>query len=317
MADRLGLRWLRAHTHLPALGRWRVGVLLALGGVLLLFVVFVSVDGGLYYDQTHYGVSVAGRDLGGLSRDEAIAALTTFVQGTRKRLIILTGGDKSWKVLPGDVGTTVDVAASVSDLGRRIELYFSGRDLPLQGAVDDAKLDELVHQFATELDRQPVDARMVVDANQVTITEEQPGALVDKQALRDQLTALLFTMDGAELQIPMITVKPDIGVANLSPALEGARTMISSELALTYGHKTWTLTPEDIASFMDLTYRTVDGVTTAAPAFRSWKASRVRWIARRPTRPWTATARAYGSCPRWRATLWTARRPRRRSRRQP
>jgi vancomycin resistance protein YoaR len=280
MADRLGLRWLRAHTHLPALGRWRVGVLLALGGVLLLFVVFVSVDGGLYYDQTHYGVSVAGRDLGGLSRDEAIAALTTFVQGTRKRLIILTGGDKSWKVLPGDVGTTVDVAASVSaamrltrggdvfsDLGRRIELYFSGRDLPLQGAVDDAKLDELVHQFATELDRQPVDARMVVDANQVTITEEQPGALVDKQALRDQLTALLFTMDGAELQIPMITVKPEIGVANLSPALEGARTMISSELALTYGHKTWTLTPEDIASFMDLTYRTVDGVTTAAPAF--------------------------------------------------
>ncbi len=65
-------------------------MLLGFVGVLLLFVVFVSVDGGLYYDETHYGVRVAGQDLGGLSRDEATAALTTVVQGTRSRLIILT-----------------------------------------------------------------------------------------------------------------------------------------------------------------------------------------------------------------------------------
>ncbi len=51
----------------------------------------------------------------------------------------------------------------------------------------------------------------------------------------------------------MITLVPDIGVADVIPALEAASTMISSELALTHGDKTWTLTPADIASFMDLT----------------------------------------------------------------
>ena len=236
----------------------------------------MSVDGGLYHGETHYGVSVAGEDLGGLSRDEATAALTTFVQGTRQRLIILSSGDKRWKVLPGDVGTTIDIEASVSaaaavtrdgdvfsDLGRRIDLYFNGCDLPLQGTVDGDKLRELVDQLATELDRQPIDARMVAEADQVTIAEDVPGVMVDKQALCTQITGLLLAMDGSELQIPLRTVEPDIRVADISPALGGASTMISAELALTYGDKTWTLTPEDIASFMELTYRT-DGVSTAA-----------------------------------------------------
>jgi vancomycin resistance protein YoaR len=267
--------------------RWQWGVLLAFGAVLLLFVVFVSVDGGLYYDQTHYGVRVAGQDLGGLSRKEATAALTTFVQDTRSRPLSLTRGDVSWDVLPGDVGTTIDIAASASaavgltregdvfsDLGRRIELYFSGRDLPLQGTVDSEKLGKLVDELATELDRQPRNARMIVDVDQVTIAKEEPGAVVDKQALCAQLTALLFTLDSTELQIPMITVKPDIGVADISPALDGARTMISSGLALTHGDKTWTLTPKDITYFMDLTYRTVDGVSTLAPTFSAKKMGR-------------------------------------------
>jgi vancomycin resistance protein YoaR len=287
MADRLGLRWLRAHTHLPALGRWRWGVLLAFGAVVLLFVLFLAVDGGIYYNHTHYGISVAGQDLGGLSRDEATAALTTFVQGTRKQLIILTSGDKGWKVLPGDVGTTIDIAASVSaaagltrdgdvfsNLGRRIELYFSGRNLPLQGTVDDDKLSEFVDQVAAELDRQPVDARMVVDAGRITVTKEEPGVAVDKQALSAQLTACLFTLDSPQLQVPLITVNPEIGEADISPALPGARTMISSELALTYGDKTWTLTPEDISSFVELTNRTVNGVSMLAPTFSAEKMRR-------------------------------------------
>ncbi len=280
LADRLGLRWLRTHTRLPALRWWQAGVLLAFGTPLLLFVLFVSIDGGLYYGDTHYGVSVAGQDLGGLSRDEATAALTTFVQRSQKRLIILSSGDKRWKVLPGDVGTTIDIAASVSaaagltrdgdvfsDLGRRIDLYFDACDLPLQGTVDGDKLDSLVDQLAMELDRQPLDARMVADADQITIAKDEPGVMVDKQALCAQLTALLFTMDGSELQIPMITIEPDISVVDISPALGGASTMISSEIALTYGEKIWTLTPEDIASFMELTYRTADGVSTPAATF--------------------------------------------------
>ncbi len=294
IADRLGLSWLRAHKpslspvrsrlHLPALRRWQWAVVLGFGSVLLLFVLFVSIDGGLYYDQTHYGVSVAGQDLGGLSRREATDALSAFVEETRSRPLVLTSGDASWEVLPDDMGTTIDVAASVAaaaaltrdgdvfkDLGRRIELYFSGYDLPLQGTVDDEKLDELADELAAELDRQPSDARMQVEADRITLIDEKPGAVVDKQALCAQLEALLLTLDGTELQIPMTTVEPDIGVADIIPAVGAAQTMISSEITLVHGDETWTLTPADIASFVELTPTTVNGAPTLVPTFSAAK----------------------------------------------
>jgi vancomycin resistance protein YoaR len=292
--DYLGLRWLRAHKpdlrsvrsrlHRPVLRRWQLGILLGFGAVVFLFVLFVAVDGGLYYNEIHHGIRVAGQDLGGLSCDEATAALTTLVEDTRKQSIVLTRGDESWKVLPRDVGTTIDVPAAVStamsltrdgnafvDLGRRIGLYFSGRNLPLQGTVDDAKVDELLDELAEELDRQPRNARMVFYGDQITIAEEKPGVAVDKDALGAQLTALLFMLDGTELQVPMVVTEPDIGAADVSPALEDASTMISSDLVLTHGDLSWTFTPRDIASFMDLTYKTVGGVSTMVPTLSAAK----------------------------------------------
>ena len=268
----------------PALRRWQWVVLLASGIPLLLFVLFVSVDGGLYYAETHYGVSVAGEDLGGLGHDEATAALNALVQEARSRPIVLTSGDESWDVLPGDVGTTYDIAASVSaaaaltrdgdvfsDLGRRIELYFTGSELPLQGSVDDDELGELVDEVAAELDRQPSDARMIVGADHISVVDEKPGVVVDKQALRAQLEAVLFSLEVDELQIPMIAVTPEICTADMGPAVSAAQQMTSSELVLTYDDKTWTLTPEDIASFIELGAKTVDGVPTPAPTFSGEK----------------------------------------------
>lgn len=295
IADLLGLRWLSAHKphlssvrsrfHRPHLRRWHLGVLIGLGAVVFLFVVFVAVDGGLYYNKIHHGVRVAGQDLGGLSRSEAAAVLETLVQDTRRQPLTLTRSDESWEVLPRDVGTAIDVPASVSaaldltrdgnafvDLGRRIKLYFSGRDLPLRGTVDDGKLDDLLDEVATGLDREPRNALMVVCEDEITIVQEKPGVAVDKGALGAQLTALLFVPGSTdELRIPMVITEPDIGVVDISPALKDASTMISADLVLTHGDLSWTFTPRDIASFMDLTYKTVGGVSTLVPTISAAK----------------------------------------------
>jgi vancomycin resistance protein YoaR len=107
---------------------------------------------------------------------------------------------------------------------------------------------------------------MVVCGDEITIAEEKPGVAVDKDALGAQLRTLLVTLENTELRIPMVIVEPDIGVADISPALEDASRMISSDLVLTHGDLSWTFTPRDIASFMDLTYETVNGVSTLVPS---------------------------------------------------
>jgi len=154
-----------------------------------------------------------------------------------------------------------------------VAVSFNGRNLPLQGTVDGAKLDELADELATELDRPPRDAHMVIYDKQITIASEKPGAAVDKDALRAQLQALLFMPGSTELQIPMVVVEPDIDVADVSPALDDASTMISSDLVLTHGDLSWTFTPRDIASVMDLTYKTVGGASTLIPTLSVTKMS--------------------------------------------
>ena len=298
IVDDLGLRWLRTHKpdwssvrsrlRWPALGRWQVGLLLGFGAVVLIFVLFVAVDGGLYYNEIHHGIKVAGQDLGGQTRGEATATLASFVEETQDKPIVLTRDDENWEVLPEDVGLTIDVWGTVSaaigltresnafaDLGRRIDLYFTDCNLPMQGTVDRTMLAELLDQLARELDRQPRNARMVIYGNRVTIVEEEWGAAVDKDGLTAQLEARLFMPDGTPLQIPMVAIEPDIYVADVSPALGDASTMVGSDLVLTHGDLSWTFTPRDIGSFMRLSPKTVDGVSTLVPDLSATKMSYV------------------------------------------
>ncbi|OFW65118.1 MAG: hypothetical protein A2Y74_07970, partial [Actinobacteria bacterium RBG_13_63_9] len=213
-------------------------------------------------------------------------ALSTFVEETREQPITLSSGDETWQVMPDDVGTTIDAAATVSaamdltrdgnafvDLGRRLDLYLSGRDIPLQGTVDGTKMDALLDDLAAEIDEQPTNARMLIVDNEIKVAEGEPGSVVDKDALRAQLTELLFSFHSTELQIPMVVVEPDIAAVDVSPALEDANTMISSDLVLTHGDLSWTFTPRELASYMDLTYKNAAGVNTLVPYLSAAKLS--------------------------------------------
>ena len=149
-------------------GRKRLRLLIAVGSIIALFVLAMLIDSALYYNKVHAGVSISGHNMGGLTRDEATATLTNMVEKAEKNPIVLTSGDKKWKVMPGNVGTKIDVTSAVSaamdvsrksnflvDLGRRFTLYFSDRDIPLQGTVNNASIDGILARVAQELDIPP------------------------------------------------------------------------------------------------------------------------------------------------------------------
>ena len=93
---------------------------------------------GVYYNKVHSGVKRLRARLGGLTRDEATRPHATVRQEAQNKPITLTSGDKTWEVMPADVGTEIDVAGAVSaamdvtrdsnffaDVARRFKLYFS------------------------------------------------------------------------------------------------------------------------------------------------------------------------------------------------
>lgn len=262
-------------------GRRRLYVLTAVVAVLLVVALAILVDSALYYNKVHAGVGIAGDtrlSLGGLTRDEATAALNRHVKDAYDNPIVLTSGDRSWTIMPADVGTEMDVQSAVlaalnvtrdgnffGDLFKRFALYFSDEDIVLEGAVDDALMDEVVDDIAKELDIPPVDAALTINEGVIEVVEGQSGTVVDQATLRTQLEELLFSLHTTELKIPMIVKEPDVLAEDNAAAKEQAEIMTGSPVTLESGDSRWKLNPEQIVAYMDFTAETRGGVSILVP----------------------------------------------------
>lgn len=257
----------------------RTKVLLGVGAFLLAAVLVLAIEAGVNYNKIHEGISVTGIDLGGLSEDEATAALETYVRDAQATPVTLTGDGKTWEVMPAEAGTKFDVAAAVAaamgvtresnvfvDLGRRWKLYFSDTDLPLQGSVDDAKLGSLISGIAEEIDLDPVDAGLAIENGDVKVVGGQRGQAVDQDALSEQLSSLFVTLHSTEVAIPLVVIEPAVRTEDNQVALDAARTIISSPITLADGDKSWTLTPADLVSYVEFKSESANGVPTLVPS---------------------------------------------------
>ena len=260
----------RGHSHDRPRNRTRSWILIAVGSIVAICVLAILVDAAVYYNKVHTGVSV--------TRDEATARLTGQVADAQKSGITLSSGDKTWTVMPADVGTKIDVTSAVSaamavtresnfvvDIGRRFKLLFSHVDVPLNGTVDGTLMDKVLAGVAREVDVPAVNAGLAIDGAKIKVIEGQKGRVVDQKALREQLKTLLLTLHSTELAVPMVVVDPAVQADDNQEALHQAETMISSAVVLKNRDKTWVLTPQQITAYMDFTSENRNGVATLVP----------------------------------------------------
>jgi vancomycin resistance protein YoaR len=277
----------RPRFQLPGLGplasRIVLGILIGIVTLVVIFGVVVFVDAGLYHNEIHSGISIAGQDMGGRTEDEAIAELTKFVQRSQQP-ITLTSGTKTWTVTASDVGVGMDIENAVrtamnvtrengflGDLKKKFTLYRSGVDIPLVGTVDATDLDAVLSRVAQDLDVAPVDASIVMANGQITVVESRQGQKVDQATLRQQIKDLVLALKGGTLEVPLTVIEPRVTVADVQPVLEQAETMVGSPLELTSGDQKWTLTSEQLLSYLEFTYEDVNGVSTPVPYLSATK----------------------------------------------
>jgi vancomycin resistance protein YoaR len=254
--------------------------LLVVGVMVLVLVVLGAVDAGLYNNKIHKGVTISGQSMAGLTRDEAAAALTRLVQAAEEQPITLVGGGgATWTVMPADVGLTVDIAGTVEaamqvtressflvDFGRRLRLYSSDVDVPLHGAVDQAKMDALLAEIAEQLDLPPVDAGLAVrDDGTFSVIKAQSGWVVDQEALGQQLTALLLSLHATEIEIPMAVKEAAVQAQDETMALDQAQVILGAPVTLTCEDRSWTFSPQEISTYLDFRSEMVGEVSTLVP----------------------------------------------------
>lgn len=225
-------------------------------------------------------MSVAGIDLGGLDEAEATATLQQYVASVQANPITLTGGGKTWTVMPEEAGARFDVAGAISaamavtresnpfvDMGRRWKLYFTEVDLPLAGAVDNTILDPLLAEISRELNLEPVDAALAIENGEIKVVGGRNGQQVDQATLREQLTSLLVSFHSTEVAIPLVATQPDVVPEDNQEALEQAQTMIGAPVTLKNGDNSWIFTASEMISYLEFASVVVDGVTKPTPRF--------------------------------------------------
>ncbi|HEY3417021.1 MAG TPA: VanW family protein, partial [Armatimonadota bacterium] len=179
-------------------GRSRAGtIILVILGVLL-GVVFGATAAVLPHgNNIAAGVSVLGKDLGGLSKEDAATAVQQTFTEFADRQVILTAGGKTKEVALAALGIQPNAERTVRQalaIGRNERLplrlvhagqaRWSGLSLTPSIDIDEQALVDTLTTFSQEIDVEPTDAaaRWDAEAQKVVITPEQRGAKLDVPA---------------------------------------------------------------------------------------------------------------------------------------
>ena len=238
------------------------GFVLALGfgaGALLAYQ-------GQYAERIYPGVTVAGIDVSGLSRDAATARLERVlagyaagaavvdVSGTRLHIPYASLGRRA------DVATLVDLAWSV---GRSEPDPIGRAATGVRGLFDETQIDPLVvldpaavgaatAVAAGEVTETPVSATATITEASVAITPARAGRGLPREELAQALLERLVDPDAPdtlELSFDAIPIEPFVTDAEAAAAAVAAEQM-ARDVVLTHDKESWTIPAATVRSWI-------------------------------------------------------------------
>jgi lipoprotein-anchoring transpeptidase ErfK/SrfK len=205
-------------------GRRRITVFVILGGLLLL--------GGAAFAAYRYdsvtadrmlpGVQIAGVDVGGMNRSQAIEAVTKAADHSLGRNIEVAVADQTWQVTPRELGTTADVEAKVdaalavnaeyswpSRVVRRILNRSIYRSFDLEYAHQDTQIERFVEVVSRSVYQSPVNASVDVKEGKIRLTKPAAGRALLPSAAQASLAEAIA--DGDDLvRFAVRTMRPRV-----------------------------------------------------------------------------------------------------------
>lgn len=233
------------------------------GKVVLLTVLGLALlVGGLYVaaylaagEQVPRGTTVAGVEIGGMSQDEAEEALRAGLADREDRAITVTNDGETVRLVPDEVGLSVDYAASVETAGaeqswspgRLWDYWTGGDDLPAVIEADGA-LDALGEDAGTPARDGDVRFR----DGEIVVVDPRPGETFDPEAAYAALQDA-YLSDDPTIELEPVAVEPEIGQDAVDEALETfANPAMSGPVTLVFGDSPVRLRPEDFSGALGM-----------------------------------------------------------------
>jgi len=137
------------------------------------------------------GVTVAGVDVGGMTRAEAVAAVKARTEPTLRRTVVVVGGHQRWRVTPARLGRAAAVEQAVdqaltgpelswySDFWHRLTNKPVTHPVHVALAEDNAKVARFVRGLAPGLAVAPIDASIRLVDGRVVRQKAKEGRVLD------------------------------------------------------------------------------------------------------------------------------------------
>jgi lipoprotein-anchoring transpeptidase ErfK/SrfK len=182
------------------------------------------------------GVSVAGRDMSGLTEDQARAAVVEAVSTPMLRPVTVTHKDKTWTLDPKDiVSVDVDSMLSAAYLPRRTATLVQRLTSEVTGeqtateikpaySVDSTAVADWVAATAKEIDRKPVDATRTIKGYKFKIKPSVNGAKVSQRTAVKRIVETLsaenaLSASERSVSLPVKTAKAKITAKNFKTGI--------------------------------------------------------------------------------------------------
>lgn len=206
------------------------------------------------------GTTVLGVDVGGMSRDEAIAALTAATDDLAAEPIDLRVRSAHVSLDPASAGLSFDPAATIdSVMGRQwnplARLSAGTADLTPVVRVDQMVLSESLHTVAADTDQAPVEPSVTIADDGPRLEKGSTGHLMDVGSTAAAVTAAYLHTD--EVSATVTPAEPTVSPADAQAALAQARSAIAAPVTVTVGAVRASIPASVIAD--SLTYEVRDG----------------------------------------------------------
>ncbi len=212
---------------------------------------------------------MAGIDLSGIGRNEAIALLSQQLTYPLTGRVTLKYGDQSWTFTPAELGLHLDAEASANsaysfgrslwpweNIAQKIQLMENGADLSPRLIFNGQEAQIALMRVASELNRPTVEAVLTVSGLNVQVTPGQVGLTLDTEKTTAWVASQLLLMKDVDIPLAVGEQPPRILDASKQAAI--AQNLLSQPLVITAGGNyennpgPWSIDPATLASLLSV-----------------------------------------------------------------
>jgi len=246
-----------------ALNRQRRILFGGVAALLLLPVLFYTIDNVRSNGEVARNVSAAGIELGGLGEDDALAELTEYEAQLAQAPAFFTVSDNEFVLIPMEIDLDIDEEAVLAEaMAVRRDSGFVGGffswfgsfgdqveiDVPV--TIDSELLDEVLEEWETEAIARPAyEGGIIVRDTRILPDYPRPGEGIDRENAQRVILGTVQTIDRDPADLNTRQIQPVLTNADIDAAAIEATKLIDAPVTLsaTDPEFTITFTEEELA----------------------------------------------------------------------